>query len=165
MVTCLVCGKQYETGDCPRCKFPDVQIPGMEREQAIVQLKPVIEASRKAFLETVRVEVISYRWKDRNGTIVLDRKDCLELGTGTALAQGEVWLPGKFARIADEAEIPVKIRVTAGDEVIEKTIRVPNLHKPELQQLGAKLDQDFNITLLLRNDTQKSVQSAPVSLF
>ena len=79
MVTCLVCGKQYETGDCPRCKFPDVQIPGMEREQAIVQLKPVIEASRKAFLETVRVEVISYRWKDRNGTIVLDRKDCLEL--------------------------------------------------------------------------------------
>ena len=31
------------------------------------------------------------------------------------------------ARIADEANIPVKIRVTAGDEVFEKSIRVPNL--------------------------------------
>jgi len=165
MVTCLVCGKKYEAGECPRCKFPDVQIPGMEREQAIAHLKPVIEASRKAFLENIRVEVISYRWKDKDGTIVLDRKDNLVLGTGTALAQGEVWLPGKFARIADEADIPVKIRVTAGDEVIEKSIRVPNLHKPELQQLGAKLDQNFNIILLLRNDSQKCVQSAPVPLF
>lgn len=165
MVTCLVCGKKYEAGDCPRCKFPDVQIPGMEREKAIIHLKPVIEASRRAFLENIRVEVISYRWKDKDGTIVLDRKDNLVLGTGTALAQGEVWLPGKFARIADEAKIPVKLRITAGEEVFEKTIRVPNLHKPELQQLGAKLDQNFNITLLLRNDSQKSVQSDPVPLF
>lgn len=165
MVTCLVCGKKYETGDCPRCKFPDVQIPGMEREKAVVHLKPVIEASRKAFLENIRVEVISYRWKNQDGTIVLDRKDCLALGTGTALAQGEVWLPGKFARIADEASVPVKLRVTAGDEVIEKNIRVPNLHKPELQQLGAKMDQNFNITLFLRNDSQNRVQSDPTPLF
>ena len=165
MVTCLVCGKKYETGDCPRCKFPDVQIPGMDREKALIHLKPAIEASRKAFLETVRVDVISYRWKDQDGTIVLDRKDALTLGTGTALTQGEVWLTGKFARIADEAFVPVKIRVTAGDEVTEKTVRVPNLQKPELQQLGAKLDQDLNITLLLRNDSQKPVQSDPTPLF
>ena len=165
MVTCLVCGKKYDGGDCPRCKFPDVQIPGMGREKAIIHLKPAIEASKTAFLENIRVEVISYRWKDQDGTIVLDRQEALALGTGTALTKGEVWLPGKFARIADETSVPVKLRITAGDEVTEKTVRIPNLNKPELQQLGAKMDQNFNITLLLRNDSQKPAQSDPTPLF
>ena len=165
MVTCLVCGKNYEAGDCPRCRFPDVQIPGMDRDKAIVHLKPVIDVSRAAFLENIRVEVISYRWKDQDGTIVLDRKDALTLGTGTDLTRGEVWLRGKFARIADEASVPVKLRITAGEEVLEKTVRLPNLNKPELQQLGAKMDKNFRITLLMRNDSQKCVQSDPTPLF
>ena len=61
--------------------------------------------------------------------------------------------------------MPVKLRITAGDEVTEKTVRIPNLNKPELQQLGAKMDQNFNITLLLRNDSQKPAQSVPTPLF
>lgn len=165
MVTCLVCGKQYEKGDCPRCQFPDVQIPGMEREKAIIHLQPMIDACKKNFLETIRVEVVSYRWKDQDGTIVQDRQEKMLLGSGTALRQGEVWLPAKFARIADEKAISVKLSVTTREGTAEKTIRVPNLHKPELQQLGAKMDDSYRITLMLRNDTEKPVSSEATPLF
>lgn len=165
MVTCLVCGKQYEKGDCPRCQFPDIQIPGLDRENAIHHLRPAIEACRKVFLETIKVSLVTYRWKDVNGTVALDREERIPLGTGTELFGNEKWLDGQFARIPDQQKIDVTICVKTNEGEQTKTIAVPNLHKAELQQIGASVDENFRIRLMLRNQSENSTKSDPVALF
>ena len=164
MITCLVCGKQYETGDCPRCKFPDVQIPG-SREKAIASLKPAIDSYRANFLTTIRVEVLSYHWKDQNGTLALDREERLTLGTASELMQGEKWLEQPFARIPDAKLLPVRIAIVYGEETRLLTVTVPNLPEAELQRIGAVLDADCNLRLLLGNSTQQPTYSEPVAIF
>lgn len=161
---CLVCGKDYEAAECPLCRFPNVQIMG-DREQVITSLKPTIDAYRTRFLQTVQVQILVYRWKEEKGKVVQDRVDTVTIGSGDVLMQEETWIPEKFARIADEKEIAVTVRITVGEEGRELTVAVPNLHKPELQQLGASIDADLHLRLLLRNDTDTPTSSAPVPLF
>lgn len=160
---CLVCGKIHEAAECPRCSFPDIQIMG-DQDKAMESLRPAIIAYRTNFLKTVRLELMTYRWKDQDGQVVLDREERMLLGSGDGLQQ-ETWLPEKFARIADQEKIPVTVRITAGEESRDAVISLPNLHEPQLQQLGAVIDGDCCLRLLLRNDTQEPVSSAPVSLF
>ena len=38
---CLVCGKNYNDYECPRCGFPDLQLPlGKELEEARKKVQP-----------------------------------------------------------------------------------------------------------------------------
>lgn len=164
MVTCLVCGKKYETGDCPRCQFPDVQIPG-SREKAIQNLKPAIDSYRANFLSTVRMEILSYRWKDENGVLVMDREERIPLGTVSELSQGIKWLDQRFARIPDTKQLPVRLAIVCGGETRILSVSVPNLQASELQQIGAVVDENCNLKLLLRSTTQSPTQSDPVALF
>lgn len=161
---CLVCGKIYEAAECPRCYFPDVQIMG-NRQEELEKLKPTINAYRQQFLNTVKVELMAYRWKDQDGQLVLDRMDRMLLGTADTLQQGEHWLEEHFARIADQKEISVTVCITAGEEKREMQVVLPNLLKPELQQIGAYVDDDCNFFLLLRNETEAPTKSNPVPLF
>lgn len=161
---CLVCGKNYEAAECPRCRFPDVQIIG-DREQTIASLKPTIDAWRTNFLQAVQVKVQLYRWKDKDGMVVLDRVDTAMLGDGNTLRQGAAWLPERIARIAEAEEISVTTHITIGADTREFAVTVPNLHRPELQQLGASVDEEFNLRLMLRNASDAPTCSEPVPLF
>lgn len=161
---CLVCSKTYEAPECPRCGFPDVHIPG-DQKQVLESLKPTIDEYRKNFLKRVQVQLVIYRWKDGAGVVALDREELLSVGSGEELLQGIRWLPKKFARIPDQETITVTLRVTAGEEAWDQRIEVPNLQRPELQQLGVSLDQNGNVWVMLRNDTDEPAGSVPVSLF
>ena len=161
---CLVCGKTYEAAECPRCGFPDVHIPG-DQTQVLERMKPTIDEYKINFLKGVQLQLVTYRWKDRGGVVALDREELIPVGSGQELMQGIKWLPGKFARIADQAQITVTLRATTGEETRELRIPVPNLQKPELQQLGISMDQDGNLWVMLCNDTDEPAGSAPVPLF
>lgn len=160
---CLVCGKNYEAAECPRCHFPDIQLMG-DREAALASLMPTIQTYRKNFLSKVKVELVIYHWKDQNGQIVADYWEPLLLGTANDLLMSEIWLDQKFARIADLEMLSVTVCITVADERREEQVAIPNLHEPELQQLGAYVDEDFNLVLMLRNDTHLPVKSVPVLL-
>lgn len=161
---CLVCGKTYEAAECPRCGFPDVQIPG-DQAQVLESLKPTIDEYRENFLKRVQLRLVTYRWTDGGGVVALDREELIPVGSGEELLQGIKWLPEKFARIADQSQITVTLRAAAGEEIRELRVLVPNLQRPELQQLGVSMDQDGNVWVMLRNDTDEPVGSAPVPLF
>lgn len=161
---CLVCGKEYEAAECPRCHCPDILIVG-DREKALESILPTINQYRKNFAEAVKLSLVTYRWKDQNGQLVLDKKELIPIGTATELMQSEKWLDNKFARIADSKEITVNVCVAMRDDEQTVTVAVPNLKKEELQQLGARVDDNFTLSLLLRNDTELPTISKPVDLF
>ena len=161
---CLVCGMVYEAAECPRCRFPYIQMVG-DQESVFASLKPTIEAYRKSFFEKIKVELVAYRWKAVNDQIVLDHEEKMPLGTIAELQNGEVWLKDKFARIADVQRITVTVCITEGDSSRNIQVEIPNLHNAELQQLGARLDEECNLRLMLRNDTQPPTISVPVPLF
>ena len=160
---CLVCGKEYDAAECPRCHFPNIQIMG-DRETALAQLMPTILAFRKTFLEKVEVSLLIYRWKEGDGRIVPDCEEYLPLGTAAALQAQETWVCGEFARIPDLETISVTVSVTAPDGIHRLQISVPNLPEPQLQQIGARLDEELQLQLLLRNASREGVSSAPVPL-
>lgn len=161
---CLVCGTLHEAAECPRCHFPDIQIMG-DQEKAMETLRPTIHAYRMDLLRSVQIALPAYRWKDHNGMIVADRRDWLSLGSGDALLEQEAWLPDRFARIAGPSELDVTVRITVGEKNYEQNIRLPNLPEPELQQIGAVIDRDCTLRLLLRNETRDPVSSCAVPLF
>ena len=160
---CVVCGKEYEKDRCPVCGFPKVEFPG-DPEEGLRAMRPAIEAYRDDFLSKVSIGVIVYQWKDDNGAIVLDRSERLQIGTGKELMGNTRWLAEKFARIPDEEglQVNLSIRINGKDE--ERSVRIPNLMEPELQELGAAVDEALNIQLLLRNSS-RSTQSEKMPLF
>ena len=160
---CLVCGKEYEAAECPRCHFPDIQIVG-DREKALESMMPTIQKYRMNFMRTVKISLDIYRWKDENGKVVLDRKEQKLFGTAEELMQGETWLDEKFARIPDQKDVEVSICIYMGDEENRVSIFLPNLQKAELQQIGVVIDNACNLRVLLRNDTEAPTSSNPVTL-
>ena len=161
---CLVCGKNYEAAECPRCHFPDIQIVG-DREKALETMRPTIERYRTTFLNSVNVFLVIFRWKAQGGDVVLDREEKRLLGVANKLMEKETWLAEKFARIPNQKDITATISIEREGEVRTVQVAIPNLQNPELQQLGASIDSHCNLRLLLRNDTEKPTMSQPVALF
>lgn len=161
---CLICEKYYNAAECPRCHFPDIQLVG-DRDTALAAMMPTINQYRANFLRSVRVSLAMYWWKDAGGKVVLDRQEKRFIATADQLLEKEVWLDERFARIADQASVTVSVEITLGDENRTLQISVPNLQKPKLQQLGAGVDSNYRLYLLLRNEMEEPTRSEPVALF
>ena len=161
---CIVCGKEYEAAKCPRCHFDYIQVSDQAPAEVLQSLKQMVENYRQQFFTEVRLQIPIYYWKDQNGNVVEDRMELLYLGNAAGLKE-TVWVEQKFARIPDEKELPITVRISAKGDSWEKTLSVPNLQQPELQQIGATVDKEGNLKLLLRNETGKPTESATVSLF
>ena len=162
---CQVCGKEFDAAECPRCGFPDIQIPEVGREQALASLMPTINNWRSKFLNNIRVELVCYQWKAEGDKVVPNGRELKLLGTGEDLRKGAQWLDQWFARIPEQAKLTVTVMITAGQEKREQQIAVRNLTQPELQQIGAYLDDDFRLHLRLRNASEAVVDADPVPLF
>lgn len=164
---CLVCSKIFEGNKCPRCEFPNIQIPGgpEEYEAGLEALKPMIEQRRRAFLEGIDVGIVIYHWKDQDGAIVEDREETVSFGRGDELRQREVWLDRKFARIPDEPSLPLRVAISVGGKKREEALDIPNLLEAELQEIGIAMDEEFNICLMLRNESGTPTKSRPIPLF
>ena len=160
---CIVCGKDYEKGNCPVCGFPKIEFPG-DPEQGLRDMKPAIDAYRDDFLSQVSIGIIAYQWKDDNGSIVMDRSERVQIGTGKELLGTTKWLAEKFARIPDEENLQVSLSIQAKGRSEERSVSIPNLKEAELQELGATVDGGLNIQLLLRNSSG-TTQSEKMPLF
>ena len=147
---CLVCHKEFEGGACPRCGFPVVE--STDVDALLKSMRKEIEAHRKAFEDSLKLELMIYRWKEQDGKVVPDRTERLLLGTWAQLLETPAWLPQQFARIPDREKLELRARVTAGQESRELTVEIPNLLQPALQSVGAETDRDMRFRLLLKND-------------
>lgn len=149
---CVVCGKEYFDKVCPICHFPVIKFPG-DPIEGMRAMKPKIDAYREHFLSYVNVGIVTYTWKDEDGAIVLDKENELIFGTGTQLYKGVCWISQKFARIPDVKDLDVQLVVyNNGNRSVWK-VSIPNLFETEFQEIGAALDEDLNIQLILKNDS------------
>lgn len=160
---CLICNSSYEGFECPNCKFPYIAFPG-DPEEGIRRMKPQIDAYRDAFLEKLSLGVVSYYWKEQDGRLVLDREEVRSIGSGKELQAGAVWLEQPFARLPEAESLTIRLALSLEGGNREFSVRLPNLLQPELQQLGAEMNEQMQIRLLLRNSSG-STASEWVSLF
>lgn len=160
---CIVCGKKYEKDRCPVCNFPKIEFL-TDPEEGLQAMKPEIDAYRDNFLSQVSIGITAYQWKDNNGEIVMDRSERIHIGTGKELRGNTKWLAEKFGRIPDEEKLQVSLSIQVNGKVEEQSVNIPNLLEPELQELGAAVDDALNIQLLLRNSSG-STQSERIPLF
>lgn len=160
---CIVCGKEYEKDKCPVCLFPKIEFPS-DPEKGLRAMRPAIDAYRDDFLGQVSIGIVAYHWKDDDGDIVMDRNERIQIGTGKELLGNTKWLAEKFARIPDEEELQVNLSIQVNGEDEVRSVSIPNLMEPELQELGAVVDDALNIQLLLRNSSG-STQSEKTPLF
>ena len=135
---CVVCGAGVEGDVCPVCGFPVVSFPG-DREAGLQAIKPQIDACRDTLLKEISLGVITYRWADRDGVLEQTAEEKREIGAGTDLVRGAVWLQEEFARKPDAEEIEIRSFVRLRGTDAERTLRVPNLLDAKLQQIGAEI--------------------------
>lgn len=147
---CLVCSKEFDGGVCPRCGYPVVE--GTDVDALLESLRPQIEEYRRAFERGIRIELGIYRWKDDNGSVVLDRKELLSFGTYPELTGRVTWLPQQFARIPDVQTLQLLLRISYGDMSKEISIPIQNLLDPALQNVGVEVARNMQFRLRLKND-------------
>ena len=170
--TCLVCNKPFEGPKCPRCNFRAVEIVA-DYQNTLKKMEPRLQAERQRFYGKVTIGVMILRWKDQDGYLVLDRRDKVVLGTAWELWNQEGWNPNQVARIPEKEEIEVTLYVdyptySKTEEVMtshEISVKIPNLLKAELQQIGIRVHENNTFTVLLRNNGGEQSESQPVSLF
>lgn len=157
---CLVCGKNYEDNECPRCGFPDLQMPlGEDLEEARKKVQPMIDTYRKSFLQKVEVGVKIYHWKDENGTLAVDHEEKRAFGSGNDIYGKTVWLDQKFARIPEEKKLPVRVYIRCDGDEREEEMPLPNLQEAQLQEIGISMDQQLDFCMMLRNESGTPVYS------
>ena len=163
---CLVCGKNYNDYECPRCGFPDLQLPlGKELEEARKKVQPKIDAHRAEFLKKIEVGIKVYYWKDQDGVLAADREEKCSFGSGSALYGKTVWLDQKFARVPEEKTLPIWLYIRVDGTEHERIVELPNLQEAQLQEIGLSMDNGFELCLMLRNDSGTPVYSNRFSLF
>ena len=160
---CLICGTNYQGVECPNCKFPYIAFPG-DPEEGIRRMKPQLDAYRSSFLERISLGVVSYYWKEKNGELVLDREEVRPIGSGKQLSEGTVWVEESFARIPDLERLPLSLSLKLDGGEKKLSVSLPNRLEPELQQLGAEMNERLQLRMLLRNSSGVSA-SEWISLF
>ena len=147
---CLVCKKEFTGDSCPRCGFPVIE--STNTDDLLEQLKDQIQDYRQQFEREIKLELIIYRWKESNGTVVQDRKDRIPFGSYPELCGKETWLSQEFARIPDADKLRLQYCVSARSEEKEHTLQIQNLQEPALQRVGIEVDNNYRMRLKLKND-------------
>lgn len=148
---CLVCGKEFEGGFCPRCGYPVVE--GTDVDALLESMRPEIEKYRQDFERSIRLGLIIFRWKESDGKVILDRKESVPFGSYTELVGHVTWLPQQFARIPDVPNIDLQVQVTIGNATKEFAVPVQNLLEPSLQNVGIEVTGDMMYRVKLKNET------------
>lgn len=161
MLLCRVCHKELTNlnNPCPRCGFRELSFVG-DPKAAEQKMNKMADEARAKFLSEFDFGVTIYRWKDQDGTLVLDRTERLSFGSGTALLDKLCWLDQPFARIPDMQKMELELSVQKnGRSYRGMKISVPVPQGNYLQQVGITLSPDMKVKLLLKNP-QGQTQSA-----
>lgn len=164
MPQCRVCHKELTTParPCPRCGF---QEPAFFGDQASAEqlISRKADAFRAQYLSNFDFGLTIYRWKDKDGTLVLDRTERLSFGGGSDLAGKTRWLDQLFARIPDVDAMDLELSIRRnGQKYRQIPVSVPVPGGKHLQQAGISLSPDMKVRLLLKNP-QEQTQSADIS--
>lgn len=150
---CIVCSKELDSPlqPCPRCGFLQPAVVG-DAAGAEAFIAGKAKKHKQELSSRYDIGLTIYRWKDQNGTVALQEEQRLSFGKGDALMEREVWLEQPFARIPEAAELELALSVAFGEEAPEnKTVSVPVPEGKHLLQVGARLDGDFSLRLMLKN--------------
>ena len=154
---CLVCEKEFEGNACPRCGYPIVE--GTDVDALLESLRPQIEEYRRKFERGIRFELGIFRWKESDGSVVLDKKDLMSFGAFPELAGRVSWLPQQFARIPDVQTLSILLRIYHDDTARDFTVPIQNLSDPALQSVGIEVTQNLLFRLKLKNDAGSETAS------
>lgn len=164
MPQCRVCHKELTNLNtpCPRCGFRELSFIG-DPKAAEQKMNKMADEARAKFLSEFDFGVTIYRWKDQDGTLVLDRTERLSFGRGTALLGKTNWLEQPFARIPDVKNMELELSVLRNSRNYRSMkLSVPVPQGNHLQQVGITLSPDMKVKLLLKNP-QAQTQSANVA--
>lgn len=160
---CPVCGKEFTSVVCPRCRF--VTSESTNYEAMMQELGPRIEKAKTAFRQSIHYALTIYRWKEEQDKIVLDREEALQFGTLAELCGKQTLMKQEFARIPELKTIELKIAVTIKEHKDLITISVPNLDEPALQLIGIEVKEDGAFRVLLHNTNGKQTTSDWQAIF
>ena len=160
---CLVCHKEFVGGVCPRCGYPVIEAPDVDA--LLETLRPQIENYRHTFLDSIRIELEIYRWKEDGDVVVLDHKELLSFGSYPSLEGKVSWLSQQFARNPDAQTLELRLHISVGDNTIRPvSIPIRNLMEASLQQIGIEATDDLRFRLKLRNEAGSISESAWIEL-
>lgn len=161
---CAVCGREFAGSICPLCGFPVFSIPG-DAEEAARKRRKMTKEYRDRFLKQVDVSIEFYRGREESGTVAFSESESRRVGSASELLGQTVWLSEMFARIPGAEKITVSVTAVVGAQNIGKTIEIPNLTEPWLQQLGFELRDDMRLILRLRDEAGNTAESGAEELF
>lgn len=165
---CCVCTTEIPEGvmECPCCGFVDerrMRILG-DAQKIAEQVEANAAAHRKRFLHEIDIGLLTYTWKDSDGTLTLDSEHRASFGKCDAILAQPQWLEQRFARVPGVSKVEAILSVQrAGQPEKRLHVEVDALPQAQLQSVGVSMLPDMTVRLLVKNSTA-SVQSEPISI-
>ena len=164
MSKCRVCNKELTNlaQPCPRCGFAEPAFFG-DPSKAEQLIKHKADAYRTQYLCDFDFGIVTYRWKDGNGTLVLDHTERISFGSGFELVDNTYWLEQSFARIPNVENLDVEVSILfKGMDYRKLNVSVPAPQGKHLQQVGINLQPDMTLRLVMKNP-ENQTESTPVA--
>lgn len=160
---CIVCGKEFAGGDCPRCRFPELHFPG-DPKAGLASMRPQIEAHRQEFLRSVRVSLVAFRHEDADGYLRVAGESELPFGSGNVLSGKTEWLAERFAQTGD-GSTDITLRIDLAGDKRDERVRMKKPSESGLLSVGIAMDGEYWLCVLLRSENGNETRSETLPLF
>lgn len=165
---CLVCNCQFEGNECPKCKFPVIQVPG-NFESGKKTLEPIINDYKSKFEEKVSVGISLFHWKLVDNEVTLDKEEEILFGRLSDMKGRTVFIDRSFKRLSDRKNVEVDMFARVEQEGCENTykykVTLPHYIKSENERLSITVYDDNSFVLNVIGDEGELLSSARYTLF
>lgn len=164
MKICKICAHHENTEFpvCPICGFNDFETMEDSTEAKKME-KRLVEAFTNQKLQPVNISFKAYSYKEQGDMLELDQEYILSLANGCDLKKEKpVWFNEKFASVDRDIDIELQITDICGKKR-KKSVRITNVPKVELWNLGVVLKDQLKVQILL-GDESFYVKSDTISL-
>ena len=164
---CLVCMKMYDgikqMNICPVCGFQEPHIVG-DYQQGMNEMKPLIMKKKQELFDKLTIGILSYEYEIDNARIV-DKGQKVDYFKGKSIFGEPVWLNEQFETVSTRDIIEAEINISLSSKTFSAKCTIPNLKNASYFTVGINIDEQFDLTLIAKDESDNCVQSERAYIF
>ena len=161
---CRVCMAKYpeESGICPICKYNEPY--ALDGRTDNEELLDDIQNSKAELLHSLSFELKTYTYEIENAHIGNGTEEFSDFGQITDFNKLR-WIPDKFETVNTREILEAQLRVTFRQQVFVLDVSFPNIKNAQYLIIGISVDSDFNLSVTIKDQANKTVTSEKVYIF
>jgi len=161
---CRVCMTKYsaEGGICPICRYNEPY--ALDGRTDNEELLDDIKNAKAELLHSLSFELKTYTYEIENARIDNGTEEFSDFGQITDFNKLH-WISDKFETVNTRESLKAQLKVTFIQQVFVLDVSFQNIKNAQYLLIGISVDSDFNLSVTIKDQTNKTVTSGKVYIF